>query len=433
MKSARLLLAVVAFAAPALAQMRIIPHLTSPTGGFATGFILANPLGTSQDIRLMPFMVDGTAQAPFSVTLEPHETRFLTAAELFPEAGASHVVIAEQGEARITVAYQDAAGANSAAHIAVADTQAVRWRIYPGTLDDVLDGIAVVNVDDQTRDVLVRQVDHEGVEVGRVIIASLAAKGKGLYLFDDFQKRADAYFEIFADGPLALTALRFSAVDGARFFWETAAAPLPALAETGNEPPVITGQVDLSVTAGEPLTIELSHLTVADPDNDFPADFSLTVADGANYSRDGAVITPDAEFAGALTVPVSVNDGVNDSETYQLQVTVLAAGDPRVGRVAMLRENSTYGISGRAVIASENLIRLEQFTYSGGGPDVRVYLGVDDSFANGIVISGTISGTPYQNATLEFPLPEGVTLDDFNSISIWCVVFSISFSEGVFE
>ncbi len=434
MTATRFLLFLLAFGATVLAQTRMIPHVTPVNGNFRTSFILANAVGISQELTLTPFANDGTPLTPVTLELEPFETRFQTTPELFPEGGVSHFMIVDDDQINITVAYQDAAGANSAAHLGVSDTQAVRWRIYPGALDDVLDGIAVVNMDDQSRDIQVRQVANDGGEISRVVINTLEPKAKGLYLFQDFDKRGDAYFEIFSEGPLALTALRFSTVgDGARFFWETAAAPLPQLVETGNMQPVITGQTALNATAGEPLTITLDYLTVSDSDNAFPADFTLTVGDGDNYDRAGAVVTPHADFAGPLTIPVTVNDGVNDSEVYPLQVTVTAAADPRIGRTAVFRNNPTYGISGRAVIVSERLIRLEQFNYNGAGPDVRVYLGVGGRFTNGIIITDSINGVPRQNATVELPLPDDVTLDDFDSISIWCTVFSFSFSEGVFE
>ena len=108
-----------------------------------------------------------------------------------------------------------------------------------------------------------------------------------------------------------------------------------------------------------------------------------------------------------LDVPVTCFDGTSESAVYTVQVTVNAAVDARIGRVAELRESPTYGISGRAVIAGERLIRLENFSYNGGGPDVRVYLGQGNNFAAGPIISGTISGQVYNNDTLEFELPAG--------------------------
>ncbi|HKZ36925.1 MAG TPA: hypothetical protein VJ184_04690, partial [Chryseolinea sp.] len=51
-----------------------------------------------------------------------------------------------------------------------------------------------------------------------------------------------------------------------------------------NIAPQITGQSPLSVNENESLTIELSHLQVTDPDNTYPAEFTLQVFAGSNYT-----------------------------------------------------------------------------------------------------------------------------------------------------
>ncbi len=60
-----------------------------------------------------------------------------------------------------------------------------------------------------------------------------------------------------------------------------------------NVRPRIDGQVPdpLRTPMATPLAITLDHLRVTDPDNAYPADFTLAVADGANYTRDGSTIT----------------------------------------------------------------------------------------------------------------------------------------------
>ncbi len=94
-----------------------------------------------------------------------------------------------------------------------------------------------------------------------------------------------------------------------------------------NDVPVIKGLVDLTTSEETELTITLGDLTVTDPDNAYPADFTLTVIDGENYTRDGDKITPALDFNGSLAVPVKVNDGVADSEVYNLSVTVTPVND----------------------------------------------------------------------------------------------------------
>jgi SHS2 domain-containing protein len=76
-----------------------------------------------------------------------------------------------------------------------------------------------------------------------------------------------------------------------------------------NDPPVITGQVILSMPEDTSLTVVITDLFVFDPDNVFPDDFVLVLLDGLNYTLAGNTITPDANFNGQLNVLATVDDG----------------------------------------------------------------------------------------------------------------------------
>jgi hypothetical protein len=95
-----------------------------------------------------------------------------------------------------------------------------------------------------------------------------------------------------------------------------------------NDVPLITGQEALNTAEETSLTITLNDLHVTDPDNIYPDDFTLGVQNGTNYNRSGNTITPLADFNGALTVHVRVNDGADDSDLYDLTVNVSAINDP---------------------------------------------------------------------------------------------------------
>ncbi|MEP0940017.1 MAG: gliding motility-associated C-terminal domain-containing protein [Cyclobacteriaceae bacterium] len=97
--------------------------------------------------------------------------------------------------------------------------------------------------------------------------------------------------------------------------------------ESVNDKPVITAQATLTTDEETDLTIALADLTVTDPDNTYPADFTLTVNTGTNYTVSGTTITPATDFNGTLTVPVTVNDGTVDSDPFNLTVTVDAIND----------------------------------------------------------------------------------------------------------
>jgi hypothetical protein len=90
-----------------------------------------------------------------------------------------------------------------------------------------------------------------------------------------------------------------------------------------NVVPVIDGQANTLETDEETdLTIVIDDVDVTDPDNLFPGDFTLTVQPGDNYTFTDNTITPNAGFDGELAVPVVVNDGTDDSDAFDLTVTV---------------------------------------------------------------------------------------------------------------
>src|SRR5690606_2590684 len=97
-----------------------------------------------------------------------------------------------------------------------------------------------------------------------------------------------------------------------------------------NDPPVITAQKTLSVAEDQPITIQLTDLTVVDPDPEdvYPGDFTMTLEAGTNYTVDGPTVQPAANYFGPLTVPVRVNDGVNNSAPFNLVITVNPVNDP---------------------------------------------------------------------------------------------------------
>ncbi len=95
-----------------------------------------------------------------------------------------------------------------------------------------------------------------------------------------------------------------------------------------NDAPVITGLVSpISTPEDTPFDIEITDLTVTDPDNSFPTGFTLTLQSGANYTVDGNTITPAENFNGQLSVPATVNDGELNSAVFNIPVTVTSVND----------------------------------------------------------------------------------------------------------
>jgi len=91
--------------------------------------------------------------------------------------------------------------------------------------------------------------------------------------------------------------------------------------------PEITGQREVSVPEDGSVQVRLQDLEVVDSDNDYPRDFTLEVADGDNYTRVDATITPVADFNGQLTVAVRVHDGTSFSNWFDLLIDVTPQND----------------------------------------------------------------------------------------------------------
>jgi gliding motility-associated-like protein len=95
--------------------------------------------------------------------------------------------------------------------------------------------------------------------------------------------------------------------------------------------PQIIGQTVLTINEDESLTITLAHLKVTDGDDLYPNGFSLSVTSGSNYTLpENNVIKPSSNFNGNLTVPVTVSDGTNVSDPYNLLITVMSVNDAPV-------------------------------------------------------------------------------------------------------
>jgi len=145
-----------------------------------------------------------------------------------------------------------------------------------------------------------------------------------------------------------------------------------------NDAPVITGQRALRTWETTALTITLDDLTVTDPDNSYPDDFTLSVQDGANYSRSGHTITPAVDFSGNLSVAAVVNDGTDDSNTYTLTVYVATSrsventNDAGAGSLRQLLTDAgngdvidLSGLSGTITLTSGELLIDKTLTLEG--------------------------------------------------------------------
>jgi len=175
--------------------------------------------------------------------------------------------------------------------------------------------------------------------------------------------------------------------------------------------------------------------TDADPDN------GIDLAEDANASATGLSVdfnSPQFETQVGNLVANSGSSSVNlVGGQMALEPTVDTTSNatsthPSVGTVA---EFSTFAhdVSGTMTIIDDRTIEITNFNYDGTGISVFFYNGVDGNFfqPNSQEIGQQLlRATPYVNETIVLTLPDGLTLDDFNSLSVWCVPFFASFGEA---
>ena len=90
----------------------------------------------------------------------------------------------------------------------------------------------------------------------------------------------------------------------------------------------IVGQRSIEMTEDSSIAVSLSHLNVNDPSNTFPKGFSLQILPGNNYEANSNTIRPHSDFAGNLTVPVTLKKGNITSPAFSLLIVVNPVNDP---------------------------------------------------------------------------------------------------------
>ena len=142
----------------------------------------------------------------------------------------------------------------------------------------------------------------------------------------------------------------------------------------GAEPiaPSIDSQNNVSFNEDTQRQIDFADLNVSDPDSSYPEDFTLTLQGGDNYSISQQTLTPDANFNGALSVSVVVNDGGLDSNLFVLQVQVTAVNDAPVANNDTISVQQNSAVETIDVLANDSDVDMDVLSialssYSGQG------------------------------------------------------------------
>ena len=100
-----------------------------------------------------------------------------------------------------------------------------------------------------------------------------------------------------------------------------------ALLITVNDELQITGQEPVTIDEDTSFKITPSHLQVYDPKNEYPANYTIQIKEGENYTVKGNEIIPAHNFFGELKVNVAVTNGEFTSRTFDFQITLSPVND----------------------------------------------------------------------------------------------------------
>ena len=149
-----------------------------------------------------------------------------------------------------------------------------------------------------------------------------------------------------------------------------------------NDKPIITGHSSISTDENQSITIQFDNLTVSDPDNTYPNDFSLRLLAGNSYTIDGNKVIPQPNFSGSLSVNLTVNDGNVDSDPYQLPIQVKAVNRvPEIVNQVTLLVNEDASLT----ILFSHLTVVDQDNNYPEGFSLAIFSGENYTFSNGTV------------------------------------------------
>ncbi|HGG57715.1 MAG TPA: c-type cytochrome [Nannocystis exedens] len=141
---------------------------------------------------------------------------------------------------------------------------------------------------------------------------------------------------------------------------------------------------------------------------------------------DNATTSTTGETDGTTT---GTTDGTTTGTTTGGECPTTSA---RIGWTATL-ETKFHGVKGLATIIDDCTVVITDFGYDGTGIDVRIYGAENSDYDNGYAMTDNLlKAGGYEGVTLTATLPEGVSMDNLDGISVWCVDVGVDFGSGVF-
>jgi len=150
----------------------------------------------------------------------------------------------------------------------------------------------------------------------------------------------------------------------------------------------------------------------------------------------------DDKVADLIAMSGAVNQQLISAEmaVYHFQQTLTDLNNQNVSNCEQTHNKVGYtgyfstlahNVSGKATIIDNCTIRITEFSYDGGGPEVYMYAALDHQYASdsAFSVSQKLNGSVYNNDEFTLRLPDGKSLDNMNGLSVWCVDFNANFGE----
>lgn len=128
-----------------------------------------------------------------------------------------------------------------------------------------------------------------------------------------------------------------------------------------------------------------------------------------------------------------VDNRTNDSAVFVARASEAPVPDTLVQVGYKASFSGAYGVSGVAEIISPTTVRLTGFNASGTAPGMDVRFGKSGNSRRDFVVARVLGRQSFSAATLDIALPQGVDLNAFDTVTIWCFEFNVIIAEGKFS
>jgi len=189
---------------------RWIGHVTASGGGFTTNVHITNGANQEERVVLAPYDGQGNPLTQVEMFVPGNSASQTPSNELFGGEPVSHFSICAPDSVIVTAAYRIATNLGASAHIHESPTASTHFRIYPGQWDYVFDGMALLNLGQDSTGVRVRLLDYSGNEIMSASLEdALPPLAKQLTVFDSvFTDASNHIIEVETDQPASVLFLR---------------------------------------------------------------------------------------------------------------------------------------------------------------------------------------------------------------------------------